>query len=250
VPWGSIKKALLQRAIPDKIEVTVFTERFIDSGITTTNAGAYTNSSATISNMKFIGEGLHKRLEQKVSIQEEGLRGLDYKVWDWEMQENISIPSGTTVVSPKTIDLDQIKQDAFMQFFTIRPLAKVPNGAQSNITNPWYFVKCASFFIKDGTKNLFDEIFTDDHENMRVQEMFPFALFPSPFHIINYCPREFVEASDFNCYGSRALVHYNKPQLVVKFATITPEEYRLDFYSKFHQVLRVQGGGIRTILAN
>jgi hypothetical protein len=97
---------------------------------------------------------------------------------------------------------------------------------------------------------LFDEIFTDDHENMRVQEMFPFALFPSPFHIINYCPREFVEASDFNCYGSRALVHYNKPQLVVKFATITPEEYRLDFYSKFHQVLRVQGGGIRTILAN
>ena len=247
VPWQKLTKHIPQRALPNKVEVSVFTEKFVDCGYTTTNSGSYTNSSATISNMKLVGEGLHKRNEEKVKLQEIGLSGLDWKVWDWEFQEDASIAATSTT---KTIDLDQIKNDSFMQYFTIRPATKVPSGAQSNVTNPWHFVKCSQYYIKDGTKNLFDTITTDEQEQLKMHEMFPFAPYPSPFHIINYCPRQFVEASDYDCYGSRAMVHYNKPQLVIDFAAATPEAYRVDFYSKYHNVMRMQGGGARVILSS
>lgn len=250
LPWESLNRHLPHRALPNKILVETTFNNLVDcgyvssSGFTVASNNGVANTLCTITNCKIVVEGIHKELSKKQAIFNMGMKGLDWKVYDIETQENATLASGSTTY---TIDIDQIKNDTFELFFILRPTSKVPSGTMSTSTNPWYFVKCLDYVIKDGNKNLFDVIVTADFESFKLHEIHPLSCTPNPFHIIPFAPRKFIEASDFNCFGSRALVHYNKPQLVLDFASALGSNTRLDMFALNHQILRVQKGNIRLL---
>ena len=248
VPWEPLNRQLYQRSLPNVIVVEVTFNNLVDcgyvnnTGFTVNGFNGVANSICTISNINIIGEGLQKELSKKEALMLSGMNGIDFKTYDIEAQENLTLASGATSY---TFDIDQIKNDTYAIYFALRPSTRVPSGSMSTTTNPYYFIKCDSFYFKDGNKNLHDTIVVADYELNKFHEIHPLAPVPNPFHIVPFCPRKFVEASDTNCYGSRALVHYNKPQLVIQFTSALGTTCRLDAYGEIHQILRVLKGTIR-----
>ncbi len=238
-PWRKFKKQLPMVGIPNKIRVSFFMKPFTQVGLTSVVPHVHT---WTYSNVTLRTEGNDVDEKKKNFHWNASKDGLVIKTVDFEEHRREIIPSGTSTFRLK---IRNVKNDCFNLYFVLRLVAALDDPT---VRDPWGYLTAASWQIVDGNQPMTDLITYQDFVRTQWSEMYPDAESDLGYHCIPFCPRAFVRLSDDDCYGSRAFVHYNNPELVINFASPTAANIYLDLVGEIHNQLIFKLGDIRPLL--
>jgi hypothetical protein len=238
-PWRKFKKQLPMIGVPNKIRMSVFMKPFAQVGFSSV---APFNHTWTYSGVTLRTEGNDVDEKKKNYHWDSSKSGLVIKTVDFEEHRREIIPTGT---SQFRLKIRNIKNDCFNMYFTLRNVAEVDDATQRNV---WNYLNCLSFQVVDGNQPMTDVMTTRDFVLTQWNEIYPDAESDQGYHVIPWCPRAFVRLSDDDCYGSRAFVHYNNPELVINFAAPTAQPIYCDLVGEIHNQLIFKLGDIRPLV--
>lgn len=240
VPWRKFKKQLALVGIPNKIRVTVYLKPFAACGFSATVPFPHT---WTYSNVSLRTEGNDVDELKKAKYWDMTKKGITIKMIDFETHAREVIPAAT---SQFRLKIRNIKNDTFNIYFYLRSVANIDDATQRD---PFNFLAPLSWQLMDGNQPMTDLITYTDFVRTQWNEMYPDAPSNTGYCCIPFCPRAFVRLSEDDCYGSRAMVHYNNPELVINFAAPTGAPIYLDVIGEIHQQIINKLGDVRPFLS-
>lgn len=239
VPWRKLKKQLPMIGIPNKIRVNVFMKA---ANLACFAPIAPFNQTWTYSNVTLRVEGNDIDETKKAKYWNASKQGITIKTVEFESHVRELVPAGTTTFRLK---IRNIKNDAYLMYFTLRQRVALDDAQQRD---PWDFFLCQDYRLEDSNQPMFDTVNTARFFKTQWHQLFPDAENNTGYHVIWFCPKALVRASEDDCYGSRAMVHYNNPELVITFAAPTASDLYLDLVGEVHNSIISKAGDVRQYL--
>lgn len=248
VDWEHVKRMLKMVALPNKIRLLIKLKPFAEIGNNIT--GVTIQPSAFLRCQYYHLRDQDKdRAYQMVNSTKDGV---NTKIVRNEYHRREAVPSGTG--AGYRLKLRNIKNAMIELFFITR--------FQTQLISPtvdlWTYIPPLSFWLEDNGSKITEEIFFKDvagkpsyGKYVQNQEAHPdVAMIGVNIPSIAFCPNEFVEPSETDCFGSRNASKYNNLELVVNYdpADVTAAAY-IDVYAPIHDVLITKNGDLRRYLA-
>lgn len=251
VPWAAINKCIRIAALPNTIDVVVSWATTARTS-TVLNGGPISGGTITLPYIKC--DFYHLTQAERVRIAQEVHSvplNTKYKGLEYHRREVIPTNASTGTITNR-LKLRNIKNDAFEIWGVIRTVTSVDNDATILLLNPTAFLAPPAFtyWIEDnGTRitvqytydtfNKYNEQ-PKGHENqLGTDNYFSINLANDPV---------FLKMCGDDCYGSRAIVKYNNPELVMSFTGPTTSDYYLDCFGSMHNVIVQHKGDVRKFL--
>ncbi len=241
-PWRKLKKGINMFALPNKLRIEVTFKSL--ASITQTDG---TSPACTISDVKLRSYWLHlKEVDRKaVWLMTRTKLGYSLKVTDYEEHIDETIASGTTTW---TLKLKNFKNACINLIGWLRTSAQIDNtDASRDLFN---YVAPPDFYLRDSGNRVTDIIEAPWSLYRYNHDMYPKSQAGLPFLLYSFCPKQYVEASEDDCYGSRNLGKYHNLELYLDFGSATSVEHKLTIKSRIHNLNTHVMGDFRRYILN
>jgi len=247
VPWRKISKGLAMIALPNKLRIEVDIAPLTE--ICQYDGTGY-SPACTLTNLKLRCHYVHLKQEDRTALFQQVMsKGIMTKISTGEYHWKENIDANLTSFPFR---LRNIRNASYRIVGHIIPKSAVDSPASRDFSNN---VLPARIYMTDNGTAVTDTVECNDatatfnynllnkrlaHPNHKTG-MNTFELF--------FCPKQFVEKSEDDCYGSRNISKYNNPQLVMEWDAGSPSvDSYLYLTSDIHNIGIQQKGDLRVYL--
>lgn len=243
LPWRKLKKGIHMNCLPNKIRVSVYLK-----SIATIVQTDGTSPTATITNAVLRCPFMHMK-QQDEEAHYSMSRTKDGFSWKFaSVEEHFKTSLLSTDINPYRFKLSNLKNSSYLVSVFTRTKTDVDNTDSTK--DYWDYVTPPIIGLYDTGTAITELVGVNLGLYGHNVAMFPKGVVGWPVASKAFCPDEFVEASEDDCFGSRALGNYHNLELYLDYSSgsTVGTNYWFDVESMIHNTMIHVGGDLRAYL--